>query len=113
MKNITALLLLVAAQAQAQIIIEQRTIEVPRDQNFIIMPSNGCATMHSRWDAKRYGAQYKCVEDVPAHIRARVDNPPLRALSVPQQVVIPTGPTTSPLPGQTAEQRRQLDQMSR
>ena len=66
MKNITALLLLVAAQAQAQIIIEQRTIEVPRDQNFIIMPSNGCATMHSRWDAKRYGAQYRCLEDVPA-----------------------------------------------
>ena len=113
MKNITALLLLVAAQAQAQIIIEQRTIEVPRDQNFIIMPSNGCATMHSRWDAKRYGAQYQCLEHVPPHIRARVDNPLLRALSVPQQVVIPTGSTTGPLPGMTVEQRRQLDQMSR
>ena len=79
MKNITAVLLLVAATAQAQIVIEQRTIEVPRDQNFIIMPSNGCATMHSRWDAKRYGAQYRCLEDVPAHIRVRVDNPPLRS----------------------------------
>ena len=113
MKNITAVLLLVAATAQAQIVIEQRTIEVPRDQNFIIMSSNGCATMHSRWDAKRYGAQYRCLEDVPAHIRARVDNPPLRALSVPQQVEIPTGSNTSPLPGQTVEQRRQMDQMSR
>ena len=113
MKNITALLLLVAAQAQAQIIIEKRVVESPKNQNFVIMPSNGCATMHSRWDAKRYGAQYRCVEEVPAHIRLQVDNPPLRALSVPQQVVIPTGPTTSPLPGMTAEQRRQMDQMSR
>ena len=113
MKNITALLLLVAAQAQAQIIIEQRTIEVPRDQNFIVMPSNGCATMHSRWDAKRYGAQYRCVEEVPAHIRLQVDNPPLRALSVPQQVVIPTGSTTGPLPGMTTEQRGRMDNMSR
>lgn len=114
MKHITALLLLFAAQAQAQIIIEQRTIEVPRNQNFIIMPTNGCATPNSQWDAKRYGAQYKCVEDVPAHIRARVDGPqPLRVLSIPQQVVIPTAPTTTPLPGQSIEQRRQMDQMSR
>ena len=113
MKFATALLLLVAANAQAQIVIEQRTIEVPRNQNFIIMPTNGCATTASRWDAKRYGAQYKCVEDVPAHIRARADNPALRVLSVPQQVVIPTAPTTAPLPGQSIEQRRQMDQMSR
>ena len=113
MKNITAVLLLVAATAQAQIVVEQRTIEVPRDQNFIIMPSNGCATMHSRWDAKRYGAQYRCLEDVPPHIRARVDNPPLRALSVPQQVVIPTASTAAPLPGQTSLERRQMDNMSR
>jgi hypothetical protein len=113
MKNITAVLLLVAAQAQAQIIIEERVVEIPKNQNFVIMPSNGCATMHSRWDAKRYGAQYRCLEDVPLHIRARVDNPPLRALSVPQQVVIPTASTAAPLPGQSALQRRQMDQMSR
>jgi hypothetical protein len=113
MKNITALLLLVAAQAQAQIIIEQRVIEVPKNQNFIIMPTYGCSTQNSRWDAKRYGAQYRCLEDVPLHVRAQVDNPPLRVFSIPQQAVIPTAPTTSPLPGQSAEQRRQMDQMSR
>ena len=113
MKNITALLLLVAVQAQAQIIIEQRVIEVPKNQNFIIMPTYGCSTQNSSWDAKRYGAQYRCLEDVPPHIRAQVDNPPLRVFSIPQQVVIPTAPITSPLPGQSAEQRRQMDQMSR
>ena len=114
MKSITTLLLLVAVSSvQAQIIIEQRVIEVPRNQNFIIMPTNGCQTPNSQWDAKRYGAQYKCVEDVPAHIRAQVDNPPLRVLSIPQQVVIPTASAAAPLPGQSAEQRRQMDQMSR
>ena len=113
MKNITALLLLVAANAQAQIVVEQRTIEIPRDQNFVIVPSNGCATMHSRWDAKRYGAQYRCVEEVPAYIRSQVDNPPLRVLSIPQQVVIPTASTAAPLPGQTSLERRQMDSMSR
>ena len=113
MKNITALLLLVAVQAQAQMVIEQRVIEVPKNQNFIIMPAYGCSTSQSSWDAKRYGAQYRCLEDVPQHIRAQADNPPLRVFSIPQQRAIPTANITSPLPGQSAEQRKQMDQMSR
>jgi hypothetical protein len=114
MKNITAVLLLVTATAQAQIVIEQRTIEVPKNENWIMLPTNGCIDYFSTWDRKKYGGQYQCLEHVPAHVRARVDGPkPLRALSVTQQVVIPTGSNTSPLPGQTVEQRRQMDQMSR
>lgn len=108
MKHTIALLLLVATQAQAQIIIEQRTIEVPRNQNFGINP---CPA--SCWAAKKYG-NYRDISEVPPHIRAQVDGPqPLRVFSIPQQVIIPTAPTTSPLPGQSAEQRSQMDQMSR
>lgn len=93
MKKLTAVILLFATGAQAQIVVEQRVIEVPRIQNFIVNPFP-----QSHWDAKR---------------APEPQQQQLRVISVPQYVVIPTAPTTQPLPGQTEEQRRQMDQLSK
>ena len=82
-----------AASAQAQIVIEQRVIEVPRIQNFVVNPFPT-----SYWDAKR---------------APEPQQQQLRVISVPQYVVVPTAPVTQPLPGQTEEQRRRMDQLSR
>lgn len=88
MKRLVLLVLIAASSAHAQIVVEQRVIEIPRNQNFVINPFPP-----SHWDAKRAPEQ----------------NRPLRVISVPQLVVIPTVPQT--LPGQTEEQRRQMEQM--
>jgi hypothetical protein len=109
MGKILLSLMLAFGSAQAQIVVEERQIVVPQNQNFMLYcPAKNCrCSYHSTWAAKRYGPQYECVEDVPFDVRQRVDNPPQRVISVPVYRVIPTH--NQSLPGQTEEQRRILN----
>lgn len=91
MKKLVLVTLLFTSSLQAQIIVEQRVYEVPRMQNIVVNPFPP-----SHWDRKR----------APEIQR------PLQVISVPQQIIIPTAPTTQPLPGQTFEQRQQMDQLT-
>jgi hypothetical protein len=92
MKKLVLVTLLYASSLQAQIIVEQRVYEVPRIQNIVVNPFPP-----SHWDRKR----------APEIQR------PLQVISVPQQVIIPTVPNTQPLPGQTAEEQRQMQNLIR
>jgi hypothetical protein len=89
MKIIIFVILLYTSLAHAQIIIEQRVIEVPRIQNFVVNPFPA-----SHWDSKR-----------------APESQQLRVISVPRYQIVPTVPVTQPLPGQTEEQRRQMNQL--
>jgi len=91
MKKLLIVTLLFTSVAHAQIVIEQRVYEVPQIQNIVVNPFPP-----SHWDRKR----------------APEPQRPLQVIGVPQQIIIPTAPTTQPLPGQTFEQRQQMDQLS-
>lgn len=105
MNKIALVLLAVSSLVNAQIVVEQRQIIVPQNQNFqLYCPTKNCRCSYtSNWQAKRYGSQYECLEDIPPAVRQRVDFPAQRVISVPVQRVIPTD--NQLLPGQTEEQR--------
>lgn len=109
MKRLFFLVLLFTGAVDAQIVVEQRQIVVPQNQNFMLYcaAKNCKCSYSSTWAAKRYGSQYECLEDVPLAVRERVDNPPQRVISVPVYRTIPT--QNQLLPGQTEEQRQILN----
>jgi len=109
MKRLAFLVLLYTGLTHAQIVVEERQIVVPQNQNFMLYcPAKNCKCSYSStWAAKRYGPQYECLEDVPVAVRERVDNPPKRVISVPVYKVIPA--QNQLLPGQTEEQRQILN----
>lgn len=109
MKKFLVLILLFTSAAHAQIVVEERHIVVPQNQNFqLYCPAKNCrCSYHSNIAARRYGNQYECLEDVPFAVRERVDNPPKRVISVPVYRTIPA--QNQLLPGQTAEQQQILN----
>jgi hypothetical protein len=93
MKSLFALGILVSLSAQAQVRTqeyEDRVFYIPR---YVEMESH--QDYINRWDAKR--APY----------------PPIQVMRVPKPVNLPSTNQTGPLPGQTEEQRRRMESMSR
>lgn len=107
MKNLLVLILLCANVCSAQIIIEQRVNSIPINQNFQLMERD----YFSKWQAKQYGPQYRNMQEVPQQVIDAYHAPrPIRVINQPVYVQVPTQQN---LPGQTEEQRRQLEQLSR
>lgn len=109
MKKLALVFAVLAGSAQAQIIIYQQQQIVSPYQGPLV--NNPCGP--ECWAAKKYGPQYTHINQVPQHIRDRVDNPGTTVISVVRPVVIPTAPASQPLPGQSWEDQQRMQQMSR
>ncbi|NBX51671.1 hypothetical protein EBT25_17490 [bacterium] len=109
MKKLALVFAVLAGSAQAQIIIYQQQQIVSPYQGPLV--NNPCGP--ECWAAKKYGPQYTHINQVPQHIRDRVDNPSTTVISVVRPVVIPTAPASQPLPGQSWEDQQRMQQMSR
>lgn len=108
MKQITALLFLASITAQAQVVVIEQHYVQPRIQQYVVNPLG-----NSHWDAKRYGPNYRSVQEVPVQVREYVDYQRApKYVSVPVQRVVNTPDPAIPLPGQTFEQRKQMDSMT-
>ena len=109
MKLIALLFLFLANCVQAQIIVYQQQHIVSPYQGPILY--NPCGS--ECWAAKKYGPQYTHINQVPAEVRARVDNPPTMIISIQRPVLIPTVLTGQPLPGQSWEDQQRMQQLSK
>jgi hypothetical protein len=92
MKTLFALGILVTLSAQAQVQTQEYEDHVFRMPRFVVMDHQAYI---NKWDAKR-------APELPVQI-----------MSVPKPVNLPSTNQTGPLPGQTEEQRRRMEAMSR